>query len=139
VIFTNNFNFFFFFFFVNITNFIAPFFFVIEFFNQVRTDGGTIPNLVKQCIEAVEKRGLDFEGIYRKSGGASQMRFIQQAFDQGEAIDLTDDDQFNDICAITSVLKTYFRELPNPLLTYELHSKFIDAICKLRTREFETW
>jgi hypothetical protein len=72
--------------------------------------------------------GLDFEGIYRKSGGASQMRFIQQAFEQGDSIDLTDDDQINDICAITSVLKTYFRELPNPLLTYELHPKFIDAI-----------
>lgn len=56
------------------------------------------------------------------------MRFIQQAFEQGDSIDLTDDDQINDICAITSVLKTYFRELPNPLLTYELHPKFIDAI-----------
>ncbi|KAH8548383.1 hypothetical protein BGW37DRAFT_431011 [Umbelopsis sp. PMI_123] len=118
----------------------APSMFGNELANQVRTDGGTIPHLVKQCIEAVEKRGLDFEGIYRKSGGASQMRFIQQAFDQGEAIDLTDDDQFNDICAITSVLKTYFRELPNPLLTYELHSKFIDAISnKPRDDQIQTF
>lgn len=105
-----------------------------ELANQVRSDGGSLPILVKQCVEAVEKRGLDFEGIYRKSGGASQMRFIQQAFDQGDAIDLTDDDQFNDICAITSVLKTYFRELPNPLLTYELHNKFIDAMSKFKSR-----
>ncbi|KAM3584281.1 Rho-type gtpase-activating protein [Umbelopsis sp. WA50703] len=96
--------------------------------SQVRIDGGTVPHLVKQCIEAVEHRGIDFEGIYRKSGGASQMRFIQQAFENGDSIDLKDVDQFNDICAITSVLKTYFRELPNPLLTYELHPKFIDAI-----------
>ncbi|KAI8578378.1 hypothetical protein K450DRAFT_247604 [Umbelopsis ramanniana AG] len=111
-----------------------------ELANQVRSDGGSLPLLVKQCVEAVEKRGLDFEGIYRKSGGASQMRFIQQAFDQGDAIDLTDDDQFNDICAITSVLKTYFRELPNPLLTYELHNKFIDAITnKARDDQIQTF
>jgi hypothetical protein len=70
------------------------------------------------------------EGIYRKSGGAAQMRSIQLSFEQGLDPDLTDDDEYNDICAVTSILKQYFRELPDPLVTYELYPEFIEAIGK---------
>jgi hypothetical protein len=50
-------------------------------------------------------------------------------FERGEydAFDLTDLDTFNDISSVTSVLKTYFRQLPNPLLTHELHESFVAA------------
>ncbi|KAI9490027.1 hypothetical protein BDB00DRAFT_875726 [Zychaea mexicana] len=95
---------------------------------QVRSENGTVPKIVQKCIEAVETRGMDFEGIYRKSGAAGQMRLIQQAFENGdETCNLCDEDQWNDICAITSVLKQYFRDLPNPLFTHEMHSNFMDA------------
>ncbi|KAI8085995.1 uncharacterized protein BX664DRAFT_281536 [Halteromyces radiatus] len=94
---------------------------------QVTLEQGTIPIVVEACINAVEQRGMDYEGIYRKSGGAAQMRLIQQGFDRGD-IDLSDDDTFNDICAVTSVLKTYFRELPDPLLTYDLYPKWMEVV-----------
>ncbi|KAI8142543.1 hypothetical protein BJV82DRAFT_669689 [Fennellomyces sp. T-0311] len=95
---------------------------------QVRSENGTVPKIVQKCIEAVETRGMDFEGIYRKSGAAGQMRLIQQAFETGdETCNLCDEDKWNDICAITSVLKQYFRDLPNPLFTYEMHDKLMDA------------
>jgi hypothetical protein len=70
---------------------------------------------------------MDYEGIYRKTGGASQSKMITQLFERGDydAFDLRDSDQFNDICSVTSVLKTYFRSLPNPLLTFELHEQFV--------------
>ncbi|KAG0178256.1 hypothetical protein DFQ29_003721 [Apophysomyces sp. BC1021] len=95
---------------------------------QVALEDREIPFLVEKCIQAVEVRGMDHEGIYRKSGGAAQMRTIQSAFEQGEAIDLEDEEEINDICAVTSVLKQYLRELPDPLLTYELYPQLIDAI-----------
>ncbi|OAD70810.1 hypothetical protein PHYBLDRAFT_114856 [Phycomyces blakesleeanus NRRL 1555(-)] len=71
---------------------------------------------------------MDYEGIYRKSGGAAQMRAIQIAFEQGDTIDLKDPDEINDVAAITSVLKQYFRELPDPLLTYDVYQEFIESI-----------
>ncbi|KAI7879869.1 RhoGAP-domain-containing protein [Lichtheimia hyalospora FSU 10163] len=95
---------------------------------QAAQEGRSVPLIVQKCIEAVEARGMDYEGIYRKSGGAAQMRAIQVAFDQGEDVDLADEDEYNDICAVTSVLKQYFRELPNPPLTFELYTNFIDAV-----------
>jgi Rho-type GTPase-activating protein 1/2 len=54
---------------------------------------------------------------------------ITQLFERGDyaAFDLLDSERFNDICSVTSVLKTYFRSLPNPLLTYVLHDEFVLA------------
>lgn len=73
--------------------------------------------------------GMDYEGIYRKTGGSSQSKAITQLFERGnyEAFDLRDTDAFNDISSVTSVLKNYFRALPNPLLTFELHHSFVQA------------
>ncbi|KAF7725555.1 hypothetical protein EC973_009510 [Apophysomyces ossiformis] len=95
---------------------------------QVALEGRDIPLLVEKCIQAVEARAMDYEGIYRKSGGAAQMKLIQSAFEQGETIDLEDEEEINDICSVTSVLKQYLRELPDPLLTYELYPQLIEAI-----------
>ncbi|KAH0612602.1 uncharacterized protein H6S33_008982 [Morchella sextelata] len=95
-----------------------------ELEQRAEYEGNRIPNVVQKCIQEVEIRGMDFEGIYRKSGGASQMRQIQDAFERGE------DPQFDsnvDICGVTSVLKQYFRNLPNPLLTYEIYERFVET------------
>lgn len=88
-----------------------------------------VPMIVEKCIMAVEARGMDYEGIYRKTGGAGQSKAITHAFERGDydAFDLQDPDAFNDICSVTSVLKNYFRALPNPLLTFELHEAFVQA------------
>ncbi|KAK4515918.1 uncharacterized protein ATC70_010876 [Mucor velutinosus] len=99
-----------------------------DLIKQVQAEKSKVPLVVEKCIESVESRGMDYEGIYRKSGGVGQMRQIQQSFEKGEIPNLIDEEKWNDICAITSVLKQYFRELPNPLFTYELHSKFMDAM-----------
>jgi hypothetical protein len=54
---------------------------------------------------------------------------ITQLFERGDysAFDLLDLERFNDIGSVTSVLKSYFRSLPNPLLTFALHDEFIYA------------
>ncbi|PKY54694.1 RhoGAP-domain-containing protein [Rhizophagus irregularis] len=95
---------------------------------QSELDGNDIPNVVQKCVKAVEIRGMDLEGIYRKNGGALQMRAIISAFEKGEEIDLDDPDQFNDISAVTSVFKQYLRDLPNPLFTYELYPNFLELV-----------
>ncbi|KAF8629116.1 hypothetical protein AX17_005702 [Amanita inopinata Kibby_2008] len=89
-----------------------------------------IPVIVEKCIEAVEASALDYEGIYRKNGGAGQSRMIAQLFDRGDyaAFELRDSERFTDICSVTSVLKNYFRSLPVPLLTLDMHEEFISAV-----------
>jgi len=103
-----------------------------ELIEQVQSDckfgERQIPIIVEKCIEAVEEIALDYEGIYRKTGGSGQTKMIQQLFERGDyAFDLRDTDRFNDICSVTSVFKTYFRTLPTPLMTYDFHDAFISS------------
>jgi hypothetical protein len=59
---------------------------------------------------------MDVEGIYRKSGGNSQVQSVKEGFERSaQEFDLSDPDL--DINAVTSCLKQYFRRLPNPLIT----------------------
>lgn len=129
---------------------VAPSMFGRTLNEQIIADGHSVPVIVTKCIEAVEAQGksvrlsppikanircivaMDHEGVYRKTGGSSLSKQITQLFERGQydAFDLQDSDRFNDINSITSVLKNYFRQLPNPLLTYELHESFVTAASK---------
>ena len=90
----------------------------------------SVPYIVEKCIEEVEKCGLDLEGIYRKSGGASTMKAICDAFEEGRDIDGIVNNDSESIYAVTSSLKQYLRNLPNPLVTYDLYMPLIDLCSK---------
>lgn len=84
-----------------------------------------IPSVVTRCIEEVELRGMDSEGIYRKSGGSGQVKMIQEGFDKMEEFDISDPSI--DIASVTSVLKQYFRKLPTPLLTFDVYDRVLES------------
>ncbi|KAJ9666827.1 Rho-type gtpase-activating protein [Coniosporium apollinis] len=84
-----------------------------------------IPAIVSQCIQEVESRGMDVEGIYRKSGGSGQVNNIRQGFEKHDQFDISDPDL--DIHAVTSALKQYFRKLPNPLITFDVYDHLLEA------------
>ncbi|KAK1140757.1 Rho-type gtpase-activating protein [Aspergillus melleus] len=85
-----------------------------------------IPAIITRCIQEVELRGMDMEGIYRKSGASSAIQTIRDGFERSpQDYDISDPDL--DIHAVTSALKQYFRKLPTPLITYEIYEKVIDS------------
>ncbi|KAF9376376.1 hypothetical protein CPB97_010841 [Podila verticillata] len=96
--------------------------------DQLELEQRTVPLVVEKCIEAVDARGLEVEGIYRRSGMAAEARQLVQAYDCGMYPDLMDDGQYQDICSITSVLKQYLRTLPEPLIPYDMYDDFMEAI-----------
>ncbi|XP_067935828.1 GTPase-activating protein CdGAPr-like isoform X2 [Watersipora subatra] len=87
----------------------------------------TLPLVLTSCCETVEQHG-QINGIYRLSGVASSVQQLRAAFDEGVAVDLDEGKYRQDTHTITTVLKTYFRELPNPLLTYQLYDSFSEAV-----------
>ncbi|XP_060246083.1 rho GTPase-activating protein 15 isoform X5 [Meriones unguiculatus] len=87
----------------------------------------TVPWFVKQCIEAVEKRGLDVDGIYRVSGNLATIQKLRFIVNQEEELNL-DDSQWEDIHVVTGALKMFFRELPEPLFPYSFFERFVEAI-----------
>ncbi|XP_074652867.1 uncharacterized protein LOC141907189 [Tubulanus polymorphus] len=89
--------------------------------------GQDVPLVLKCCTEIIEKHGI-VDGIFRLSGVASNIQKLRCAFDENRIPELTEEEYLQDIHCISSLLKMYFRELPNPLLTYQLYDKFASAV-----------
>ncbi|XP_076867613.1 rho GTPase-activating protein 31 [Brachyhypopomus gauderio] len=89
--------------------------------------GQEVPQVLKICAEFIEKHGV-VDGIYRLSGITSNIQRLRQEFISELCPDLTKEVYLQDIHCVGSLCKLYFRELPNPLLTYELYQKFTDAV-----------
>ncbi|XP_005994735.1 rho GTPase-activating protein 12b isoform X9 [Latimeria chalumnae] len=87
----------------------------------------TVPKFVKMCIEYVEKHGLDIDGLYRVSGNLAIIQKLRFAVNHDEKLDLNDS-KWEDIHVVTGALKMFFRELPEPLFTYNYFNDFVQAI-----------
>ncbi|XP_071770684.1 rho GTPase-activating protein 15 [Centroberyx gerrardi] len=90
-------------------------------------EGTTVPKFVKLCLETVEKRGLDADGIYRVSGNLATIQKLRFIVDQEEELNL-DGSQWEDIHVVTGALKMFFRELPEPLFPFRFFELFVEAI-----------
>ncbi|XP_072342940.1 rho GTPase-activating protein 32-like isoform X3 [Scyliorhinus torazame] len=89
--------------------------------------GHDVPQVLKSCTEFIERHGV-VDGIYRLSGIASNIQKLRHEFDSEQIPELTKDLYLQDIHCVGSLCKLYFRELPNPLLTYQLYEKFSDSV-----------
>lgn len=83
---------------------------------------GDVPFVVLLCTSEIESRALSIQGVYRVSGSKPRIQKLCQAFEmQKEQVDLSDHSPHD----ITSILKHFFKELPEPLLTFDLYNHFI--------------
>ncbi|ROT41727.1 RhoGAP-domain-containing protein [Sodiomyces alkalinus F11] len=94
-------------------------------------DGLAVPMVVYQCIQAVDLFGLGLEGIYRQSGSMNHINKLKNMFDtdsSNPALDFRNPENFyHDVNSVTGLLKQFFRDLPDPLLTLEQHAALIEA------------
>ncbi|KAF7656568.1 hypothetical protein LDENG_00039160 [Lucifuga dentata] len=86
-----------------------------------------VPLIVRQCVEEIERRGMEEVGIYRVSGVATDIQALKAAFDSNNK-DVSVMMSEMDVNAIAGTLKLYFRELPEPLFTDELYPNFAGGI-----------
>ena len=49
-----------------------------------RRERSKVPLIVRQCVEEIERRGMDEVGIYRVSGVATDIQALKAAFDSSE-------------------------------------------------------
>nr|XP_040058573.1 rho GTPase-activating protein 15 isoform X2 [Gasterosteus aculeatus aculeatus] len=105
----------------------------------------TVPRFVRLCTDAVEKRGLDADGIYRVSGNLAviqKLRFLVDheravttdgrymfpaEFVQEEKLNL-DQSEWEDIHVVTGALKLFFRELPEPLVPFGFFTDIVETV-----------
>ncbi|KAI9599729.1 hypothetical protein KEM48_011190 [Puccinia striiformis f. sp. tritici PST-130] len=105
--------------------------FGVDLATQMIRDGiETVPKVVQICIDAIEKSGgIDMVGIYRLSGTTSKIGRLKSRFDTDiDNIKLeVGDENHSEINDIAGAMKLWFRELPEPLLTWNLYGSFIEA------------
>ncbi|XP_005935121.1 rho GTPase-activating protein 10 isoform X3 [Haplochromis burtoni] len=84
-------------------------------------------SFVKNSISAIEKRGINDQGLYRVVGVSSKVQKLLSLMidEKSDEVDLSASEDW-DVKTITSALKLYLRSLPEPLMTYELYKEFIN-------------
>ncbi|XP_053089137.1 rho GTPase-activating protein 21 isoform X3 [Pangasianodon hypophthalmus] len=87
-----------------------------------------VPLIVEVCCKLVEERGLEYTGIYRVPGNNAAISSMQEELDIKGMTDMDlHDDKWRDLNVISSLLKSFFRKLPDPLFTNVKYSDFIEA------------
>ncbi|XP_049912567.1 rho GTPase-activating protein 21-like isoform X2 [Epinephelus moara] len=87
-----------------------------------------VPLIVEVCCKLVEERGLEYTGIYRVPGNNAAISNMQEELNNKGMNDIDiQDDKWRDLNVISSLLKSFFRKLPEPLFTNEKYADFIDA------------
>ncbi|XP_068078218.1 unconventional myosin-IXAa isoform X6 [Danio rerio] len=93
--------------------------------SRLTNDERTVPLVVEKLVNYIEMHGLYTEGIYRKSGSTNKIKELKQGLDTDvNGVNL---DDYN-INVIASVFKQWLRDLPNPLMTFELYEEFLRAM-----------
>ncbi|KAK6992195.1 Rho GTPase activation protein [Favolaschia claudopus] len=102
--------------------------FGVDLADQMTRDNVEVPPIMEKCCQAIEKFGIESQGIYRVSGTVTKVANLRQRLDKDmDSVDLDASEWSSDINNVASVMKMWLRELPDPLLTYDLQQGFIDA------------
>ncbi|KAK3791351.1 hypothetical protein RRG08_012534 [Elysia crispata] len=86
-----------------------------------------VPLIVELCTRIVEARGLEVIGVYRVPGNSAAINALTEEFNRGiDAVNI-DNEKLLDINVISSLLKSFFRKLDDPLVPSEYYENFIEA------------
>lgn len=83
-----------------------------------------VPPVLVKCIEEIERRCIETEGIYRVSGSHEQMERLRRQFDLGINVDLSTVEDVHTVCGL---LKLYLRLLPQQLVPYSVFRSLLQA------------
>ncbi|XP_047433045.1 rho GTPase-activating protein 6-like isoform X2 [Mugil cephalus] len=83
-----------------------------------------VPRVVDSCCQHIEKNGLQTVGIFRVGSSKKRVRQLREEFDRGVDVQLDEEHSVHDVAAL---LKEFLRDMPDPLLTKELYTAFINT------------
>ncbi|XP_071758810.2 rho GTPase-activating protein 6-like isoform X1 [Centroberyx gerrardi] len=84
-----------------------------------------VPRVVDSCCQHLEKYGLQTVGIFRVGSSKKRVRQLREEFDRGVDVPLDEEHSVHDVAAL---LKEFLRDMPDPLLTKELYTAFINTM-----------
>ncbi|XP_063234388.1 rho GTPase-activating protein 44-like isoform X2 [Bacillus rossius redtenbacheri] len=94
--------------------------------SHLEVTGRKIAFPIELCVCALLELGMDEEGLFRVAGGASKLRRMKMSFDAC-CLNLPMALEYRDPHVIAGALKSYLRELPEPLMTHALYDEWMAA------------
>jgi len=90
--------------------------------NLCNREKTTVPAFMEELIRVIERKGVDNDGLYRINGNLAEVQKLRCQIDQGK-------NNFNDsdIHVLAGTLKTFLRELEDPIIPKHLQEQFLDA------------
>ncbi|NWR42142.1 3BP1 protein, partial [Regulus satrapa] len=89
---------------------------------HLRSLGREIALPIEACVMMLLASGMKEEGLFRLAAGASVLRKLKSSLASGSnALE----EFYSDPHAVAGALKSYLRELPQPLMTFELYDEWV--------------
>ncbi|XP_040918792.1 rho GTPase-activating protein 17b isoform X2 [Toxotes jaculatrix] len=79
---------------------------------------------IEACVMMLLETGMKEEGLFRIAAGASKLKKLKAALDCSTS---QLEEFYSDPHAVAGALKSYLRELPEPLMTFGLYDEWIQA------------
>uniref|UniRef100_A0A8D2MHF1 SH3 domain binding protein 1 n=1 Tax=Zonotrichia albicollis TaxID=44394 RepID=A0A8D2MHF1_ZONAL len=91
---------------------------------HLKSLGREIALPIEACVMMLLASGMKEEGLFRLAAGASVLRKLKSSLASGSnALE----EFYSDPHAVAGALKSYLRELPQPLMTFELYDEWVKA------------
>ncbi|XP_034276507.1 rho GTPase-activating protein 17 isoform X1 [Pantherophis guttatus] len=88
---------------------------------HLKRSGREIAVPIEACVMMLLETGMKEEGLFRIAAGASKLKKLKAALDCSSS---HLDEFYSDPHAVAGALKSYLRELPEPLMTYALYEEW---------------
>uniref|UniRef100_A0A1A8MQR9 Rho GTPase-activating protein 17 n=1 Tax=Nothobranchius pienaari TaxID=704102 RepID=A0A1A8MQR9_9TELE len=92
--------------------------------DHLKRSGREIALPMEACVMMLLETGMKEEGLFRIAAGASKLKKLKAALDCSTS---QLEEFYSDPHAVAGALKSYLRELPEPLMTYQLYDEWIQA------------
>ncbi|XP_056639698.1 rho GTPase-activating protein 21-B isoform X15 [Diorhabda sublineata] len=86
-----------------------------------------LPRFVEVCTDIIDERGLQTIGIYRVPGNNASITALTDEINRNHEEVPLEDHRWNDLHVVSSLLKSYFRKMPDSLITVQRYQSFIKA------------
>ncbi|XP_070707452.1 rho GTPase-activating protein 17a isoform X1 [Pempheris klunzingeri] len=91
---------------------------------HLKRSGREVALPLEACVMMLLETGMKEEGLFRIAAGASKLKKLKAALDCSTS---QLEEFYSDPHAVAGALKSYLRELPEPLMTYQLYDEWIQA------------
>ena len=84
-----------------------------------------VPAILIACLDLLEA-DIRKEGLFRIPGRMTSILDMKNSFEQGNGLGV----EVPETLEVAGLVAQFFRELPEPLLTYEMYYNWLDAVSK---------